>query len=147
MTPVTPAIEHIARRPRFSRSIAVGTAVVVVTIFVAFFGLQRSSEIGRLAAPPGYDDVAYLFTAQVLLHAAQHQSWLETLRQLIDQHAPLSTFLAVLGFLAVPQGWAGPYIANCLVLGGFLVGCAVLLRPLPTAAIIGAIAAIGAIPV
>jgi len=125
----------------------VGTAVVVVTIFVAFFGLQRSSEIGRLAAPPWYDDVVYLFTAQVLLHAAQHQSWLETLRQLIDQHAPLSTSLGVLGFLAVPQGWAGPYIANCLVLGAFLIGCAVLLRPLPTAAIIGAIAAIGAIPV
>jgi hypothetical protein len=135
------------KRPRFSQLTAIGTAVVVVTIFVSFFGLERSSEIGRLAAPPGYDDVAYLFTAQVLLHAAQHQPWLETLRQLIDQHAPLSTFLGVLGFLAVPQGWAGPYIANCLVLGAFLIGCAVLLRPLPTAAIIGAIAAIGAIPV
>ena len=150
MTAVAPekvSIEYTARRPRFSRLIAVGTAVLVVTVFVAFFGLQRSFEVGRLAVPPKYDDVSYLLAAQVLLHAAQHQSWLETLRQLIDQHAPLSTFLAVLGFLAVPQGWAGPYIANCLLLGGFLVGCAVLLRPLPTAAIIGAIAAIGAIPV
>ena len=34
-------IEHAARRPRFSRSIAVGMAVLVVTVFVAFFGLQR----------------------------------------------------------------------------------------------------------
>jgi len=150
MTAVAPekvSIEYIARRPRFSRLIVVGTAVLVVTVFVAFFGLQRSFEVGRLAVPPKYDDVSYLLAAQVLLHAAQHQSWLETLRQLIDQHAPLSTFLAVLGFLAVPQGWAGPYIANCLVLGGFLAGCAVLLRPLPTPAIIGVIAAIGAIPV
>jgi hypothetical protein len=120
---------------------------LIVTIFVAFFGLQRSFEIGRLAAPPWYDDVVYLYAAQALRHAVQHQSWLETLRQLVDQHAPLSTLLAVLGFLAVPQGWAGPYIVNCLVLGGFLAGCAVLLRPLPTAAIFGVIAAIGAIPV
>jgi hypothetical protein len=150
MTAVVPAqasIEYTARRPRISQLIAAGTAVLVVTIFVAVFGLQRSFEVGRLAAPPWYDDVVYLYAAQTLLHAAQHQSWLETLRQLIDQHAPLQTLLGTLGFLAVPQGWAGPYIANSLVLGGFLVGCAVLLRPLPTAAIVGGIAAIGAIPV
>jgi hypothetical protein len=151
MTTIAPKkvlMEHAARRPRFSRSIAVGMAVLVVTVFVAFFGLQRSFEVGRLAVPPKYaDDVSYLLAAQVLLHGAQHQSWWETLRQLIDQHAPLSTFLGVLGFLAVPQGWAGPYMANCVVFGGFLAGCAVLLRSLPTVAIIGAIAAIGAIPV
>jgi hypothetical protein len=150
MTAVAPekaSIEYTARRPRSSQLIAVGTAVLVVTILVAVFGLQRSFEVGRLAAPPWYDDVMYLYAAQTVLHAVQHQSWLETLRQLIDQHAPLQTLLGTLGFLAVPQGWAGPYIANCLALGGFLVGCAVLLRPLPAAAIVGAIAAIGAIPV
>ena len=150
MTAVAPAkgsIAYTARWPRFSRLTGVGAAVFVVTIFVAFFGLQRSFEIGRLAAPPWYDDVVYLFAAKALMHASADQSWLETGRQLVDQHAPLSTFLGVLGFLAVPQGLAGPYIANCLVLGGFLVGCALLLRPLPTGATIGAIAAIGAIPV
>jgi hypothetical protein len=103
--------------------------------------------MGRLSEAPLYDDVVYLYTAQALLHAAHHQPWLETLRQLVDQHAPLSTFLGALGFLIIPEGLSGPYVANGLVLDGFLTGCVLLLRPMPVAAAAGIIAAVGAIPI
>jgi hypothetical protein len=145
-----PEREGIASRIPTSRSLQIFlgySAAFLVTAFVAIFGLQRSFEIGRLSEAPSYDDVVYLYTAQALLHAAQHQPWLQTLWQLADQHAPVSTLLGVLGFLAVPNGLSGPYVANSLVLGGFLIGCVELLRPLPIAAAVGVIAAIGAIPV
>jgi hypothetical protein len=139
----------IAARILKSRSVRIFLgcgAACVVTAFVAVFGLKQSFEVGRLSEAPWYDDVVYLYTAQVLLHAAPHQPWLHTLWQLVNQHAPLSTFLGALGFLAVPEGLSGPYIANTLVLGGFLIGCVFLLRPIPVAAAVGIIAAIGAIP-
>jgi hypothetical protein len=145
--PATNATTCADVRLQPSRLIIGWMGASIITIFIAVFGLQRSFEIGRLSAPPWYDDVYYLYTTQALLHAAGHQSWLETLRQFIEQHAPLSTLLGVIGFLAVPNGLVGPYVANCLVLGGFLIGCVILLRPLPTLATIGIIAAIGAIPV
>jgi hypothetical protein len=134
-------------RQSFFRLPIAWTAALVITISVAFFALQRSIEVGRLSAPPLYDDVVYLYTAQTLLHAMQHQSWLATLHQFVDQHAPLSTLVAVIGFLMVPHGLIGPYLANCLVLGGFLAGCAGFLRKLPVAGSVGIIAAIAAIPI
>ena len=123
-----------------------GIAVLATVVFVATFAIERSLEFGRLSVPSSYDDVAYLFDAQSLLHKAAHQPLLTTLHQLLDEHAIIPVVLGSIGFTLMPSGLIGPYILDSVLLLGFLIGCARQLRVLPTAAIIGIVFAVGSIP-
>ena len=121
-------------------------AALAVTTVVAVYGLRESLATGRLSAPPTYDDVAYLLSSEAALRAFPHLSLGGKVWQIVHQHAPLSTMLGVIGYLAVPEGDIGPYIANSIVLLVYLLGCVVALRRLPAIAIVGVVAAIGALP-
>jgi hypothetical protein len=132
--------------PRALALIFAALGAIAVAVAIGVPSLWSSQAAGRLSAPPGYDDVVYLASAQRILADAGDQSVVTTLIQLVDQHAPLSTIVAVLGYVAFGGDDLGPYAANILLLAGFLFGCAVIMRELPPALTLGVLMLIGSLP-
>jgi hypothetical protein len=119
---------------------------ILVFLFVLIVSLRRSIEGGRLSIPPFYDDVVYLFYAQLVIHSVSHQSLSATAYQVINQHSPLTTLFGVIGYLLAPGSDIGPYIIGAAHVFLFLVACTLLLRRVPAMLMVGVVCAVGAVP-
>jgi hypothetical protein len=104
-----------AASARLSAAVEIAVAVTLAAVLTALC-VSASMQYGRLAGPPGYDDVTYFYYGQKWLNSLATAP-LAGLHALLDQHAPLMTLTAALSFVVLgPFDWA-PYIAF-----GFLVG-------------------------
>ena len=113
--------------------------VVLVWLLIALgftlVQVRQSLYDGRLAAPPTYDDIAYLADAQTRLHTLYTAGPRQALRDaLLDPpHSPWSTGLAALAFLTFGvEEWA-PAAANGLLVLGLLLALSWRGRDLPMA--------------
>lgn len=107
-------------RPRLGGTAGMWFLVVsvVIVLIYGFILVNLSKEIGRLTTAPAYDDSVYMM---------QGLSLKNVLFQLPNSfsvegflHAPSTAFIAFLGFVLVPEGHAGPYYVNTLILLIFL---------------------------
>jgi hypothetical protein len=126
----------------------VGTAVVVITLWITAGALSKSYLIGRLADPMTHNDVNYLIDGiRRLLYIEVNGFWAE-LRHLYGEplHAPLSGYQAALGFYLFGfHDWA-PYLSNAIYIVILLAACALLLRGLPNLVVIAGLLAIAGAP-
>ncbi|MCK6474947.1 MAG: hypothetical protein L6R28_24775 [Planctomycetes bacterium] len=86
--------------------------------------LWYSYHYGRLAFPPGYDDVVYMMDGLRRMRLMQDDGWMAVWQDAIDSstHSPFSIYFAFTSFLVFgPHDWA-PYAANGLLVFGLLLG-------------------------
>lgn len=101
------------------------TALLAILIAVAFTGLhlRQSLAMGRLSAPPTYDDVTYMADAQRRLLTFYAEGPLETLIEAVREppHSPWNTALAMGAFMVFgTQDWA-PAAVNGVGVAGLLL--------------------------
>lgn len=94
----------------------------LVTAIVAYKSLETSSLHGRLSVPPLYDDVSYFLDAARWMNAAKGQSIFASVWDLLRQHAPFSTLVAVIGLGLFPDSFIGPYLVHAVAVFAFLLG-------------------------
>lgn len=93
-----------------------------ITAIVAWRSLEASQLHGRLSVPPLYDDVSYFLDAVRWTNAAKGQSIFASVWEMLRQHAPFSTLVAVIGFALFPGSFIGPYLVHAVVVFAFLLG-------------------------
>ena len=102
-----------ARRPLrlVKPALEVATSVIFAGL-MTYFGVLLSVEYGHLSMPAGYDDVSYLLDGQRWLSQFASGGVWSSFVGLLDQHAPLQTLTAAIGFAVFgPYDW-GPYCVN-----------------------------------
>jgi hypothetical protein len=125
---ISAAVIRIAKaEPRQELKIVwVAVLIFILTAIIACTGIRASLEFGRLSVPPTYDDVVYFISAVKWLAAWPSRSIAESFYALLNEHAPVSTVMAIAGFLLTPGSYVGPYAVNATVVAGFLTGMAAL---------------------
>lgn len=93
-----------------------------VTIIVASRSIEVSRLHGRLSVPPLYDDISYFLDAARWMNAARDQSIFASLWDLLRQHAPFSTLVAIIGLGLFLGSFIGPYLVHAVVVFAFLLG-------------------------
>ena len=107
---------------RLVRAVAVTALVTILTAITTYASINRAFEVGRLSISPTYDDVSYFLGAANWLSDANTRSVAANLYALLDQHAPLCTLMAIIGFELTPGTYVGPYVINAIIIGAFLIG-------------------------
>ena len=125
--------------------------IIIDTLLLLIFVLtilpiRRSLAVGELSTPIGYDDVVYLLQSAILNNTIAKQPILDSVQDILTQHAMFPTLLGCIGFIITPNDPVGPYTANIVIVATLFFGCAALLRGLPAGMVTGALAAIGSIP-
>jgi hypothetical protein len=119
------------RDPAVVRAAVKALAIVVLTAalcaILAYVSLTASYDHGQLSVPPVYDDVSYFVAAQRWLSAAPVQSLAANLYAVLDQHVPFTTLTSAIGFSIVPEGYAGPYLVNVVLVAAFMLTIARLI--------------------
>lgn len=112
--PAGPAATRDAR-PFFVLFVWLAVAVVFTVVQI-----RQSLHAGLLAAPPTYDDIAYLADAQARLDTFYTSGTAEVLSEAVANppHSPWSTGLAATAFLVLgTRDWAPAALNGILVLG------------------------------
>jgi len=125
----------------------VGVLAVILTAVTASLSLRLAQQFGRLSVPPLYDDVVYFLAAVQWLNAAATHGIAANLYGLLQQHAPFATLTAIIGFTLLPDGYAGPYAVNSLIILAFLLGIARLTWRRPLVDIATCLIAAACVPV
>jgi len=105
--------------------------VVLTAVFVSLC-VQQSRIKGRLCSVPNYDDVVYLYQGALLQKTVANEGingFLRFLRE-TDLHSPFSIFLAAVSFAILGIRDDAPYIANLIVVVGYLAGLTWFFRKL-----------------
>jgi hypothetical protein len=118
-----------------------------LTAIVAWRSIEASQLHGRLSVPPLYDDVSYFFSAVRWTNAASDRSMFASLWDLLRQHAPFSTLVAIIGFALFPGSYIGPYLVHAVAVFAFLFGIIWLLRGRPVLEIAACLLAVPCVPV
>jgi hypothetical protein len=118
-----------------------------LTAIVAWRSIEASQLHGRLSVPPLYDDVSYFFSAVRWTNAASDRSIFASLWDLLRQHAPFSTLVAIIGFALFPGSYIGPYLVHAVAVFAFLFGIIWLLRGRPVLEIAACLLAVPCVPV
>lgn len=115
-------------RSRVAAEIALAVLIAAV---IGAVNIWRSTHTGRLSAPPAYDDVVYLTSARQWIADLAFVPFGASVHALFDQHAPLWTWVAIVGYAASGGLEIGPYAAATVLLVGYFYGILAMLRPLP----------------
>ena len=101
---ISAAVIRIAKaEPRQELKIVwVAVLIFILTAIIACTGIRASLEFGRLSVPPTYDDVVYFISAVKWLAVWPSRSVAESFYALLNEHAPVSTVMAIAGFLSRP---------------------------------------------
>lgn len=118
-----------------------------ITAIVASRSLEASRLHGRLSVPPLYDDVSYFLDAVRWMNAAKGQSIFASVWDLLHDHAPFSTLVAVIGLALFPGSFIGPYLVHAVVVFAFLLGIVWLVRRRPVLEIAACLLAVPCVPV
>lgn len=118
-----------------------------VTVIVASRSLEASHLNSRLSVPPLYDDVSYFLDAVRWVNAARDQSIFASVWDLLRQHAPFSTLVAMIGFACFPGSFIGPYLVHAVVVFAFLLGIIWLVWRRPVLEIAACLLAVPCVPV
>lgn len=130
-------------RSRMAAEIAIALLIAAI---IGAVNIWRSMHTGRLSAPPAYDDVVYLTSARQWIADLGFVPFGASVHALFDQHAPLWTWVAIIGFSASGGLEAGPYAAATALLVGYFYGILAMMRPLPFAIAWGCVIAIAMLP-
>lgn len=80
--------------------------------------LHLSQQVGRLSRPPGYDDVVYMVEGSRLFETFLQRGPIGEFVALFGQHAPLQSFLAMIGYwIFGVSAWSVYAINGALVAG------------------------------
>jgi hypothetical protein len=107
----------------------------------------REIKLGRLSVPPLYDDVSYFLDAVRWVNAARDQSIFASVWDLLRQHAPFSTLVAMIGFACFPGSFIGPYLVHAVVVFAVLLGIIWLVWRRPVLEIAACLLAVPCVPV
>lgn len=118
-----------------------------ITAIVASRSLEASYLHGRLSAPPLYDDISYFLDAVRWTNAAKDQSIFVSLWDLLRQHAPFSSLVAIIGLGLFPGSFIGPYLVHAVVVLAFLLGIVWLIWRRPVQEIAAGLIAASCAPV
>ncbi|WP_375311761.1 hypothetical protein WHZ77_33065 [Bradyrhizobium sp. A5] len=118
-----------------------------ITAIVASRSLEASYLHGRLSAPPLYDDISYFLDAVRWTNAAKDQSIFVSLWDLLRQHAPFSSLVAIIGLGLFPGSFIGPYLVHAVVVLAFLLGIVWLIWRRPVLEIAAGLIAASCAPV
>ncbi|MBV9490625.1 MAG: hypothetical protein JO069_13025, partial [Verrucomicrobia bacterium] len=119
----------MGRRTRLGRSWArlacerPRLVLIMTGVLYTVMVLQWSARNGRLATDPQWDDVVYLLDARQRLDAFDRQGLLKVIKSFWQSppHSPWSSAVALFAFVFLgAHAWA-PYVANVVVLIGFLL--------------------------
>ena len=119
---------------------------VLLAVSIGAVNIWHSFHAGRLSAPPAYDDVVYLTSARQWIVGLGLDPVMTSVRALFDQHAPLWTWVAIIGFVVSGGSEAGPYAAASSLLVVYFLGLLSLLRPLPLAVAWSCIVGVATLP-
>nr|WP_249806235.1 hypothetical protein [Bradyrhizobium sp. 1] len=118
-----------------------------LTAIVASRSLEASRLHSRLSVPPLYDDVSYFLDAVRWMNAAGDQSIFASIWDLLRQHAPFSTLVAIIGLGLFPGSYTGPYLVHAVVVFAFLLGIVWLVWRRPVLEIAACLIAVPCVPV
>lgn len=118
-----------------------------VTIIVASRSIEVSRLHSRLSVPPLYDDISYFLDAARWMNAARDQSIFASLWDLLRQHAPFSTLVAIIGLGLFPGSFIGPYLVHAVVVFAFLLGIIWLVWRRPVIEIAACLLVVPCVPV
>lgn len=118
-----------------------------ITAVVAARSLEASQLHGRLSVPPLYDDVSYFLDAIRWMNAVEDQSIVASVWNLLHDHAPFSTMVALTGLVLFPGSFIGPYLIHAVVVFAFLLGIVWLTWRRPVLEIAVCLIAVSCVPV
>jgi hypothetical protein len=118
-----------------------------ITAIVASRSLEASRLHGRLSVPPLYDDVSYFLDAIRWMNAVGDQGIAAGVWNLLHDHAPFSTMVAITGFALFPGSFIGPYLVHAVVVFAFLLGIVWLAWRRPVLEIAACLIAVSCVPV
>nr|AWM05003.1 hypothetical protein CIT40_32645 [Bradyrhizobium amphicarpaeae] len=118
-----------------------------ITAIVASRSLEASRLHGRLSVPPLYDDVSYFLDAIRWMNAVGDQSIAASAWNLLHDHAPFSTMVAITGFALFPGSFIGPYLVHAVVVFAFLLGIAWMAWRRPALEVASCLIAVACVPV
>ncbi|WP_426612570.1 hypothetical protein [Bradyrhizobium sp. McL0616] len=117
-----------------------------ITAVIALRSLEVSQLHSRLSVPPLYDDVSYFLDAVRWMNAAKDQSIFASVWDMLRQHAPFSTLVAVIGLALFPGSFIGPYLVHAVVVFAFLLGIVWLTWRRPVLEIAACLLAVPCVP-
>ncbi|WP_431205774.1 hypothetical protein ACQ86E_13335 [Bradyrhizobium betae] len=118
-----------------------------ITAIVASRSIEASQLHGRLSVPPLYDDISYFLDAVQWMNAAKDQSIFASFWDLLRQHAPFSSLVAIIGLGLFPGSFIGPYLVHAVVVLAFLPGIVCLIWRRPVLEIAAGLIAASCVPV
>ncbi|MGT2436703.1 hypothetical protein ACU4GH_13460 [Bradyrhizobium betae] len=126
-----------------------GLAILALgtTAIVASRSIEASQLHGRLSVPPLYDDISYFLDAVQWMNAAKDQSIFASFWDLLRQHAPFSSLVAIIGLGLFPGSFIGPYLVHAVVVLAFLLGIVCLIWRRPVLEIAAGLIAASCVPV
>lgn len=107
-------------------------SLFIIFLITTLVNITFSFRLGRLSAPPLYDDVEYFASAIKILVFSEGNGFFSIIKAfLLDPpHAPLSTATGLLGFWLFGPSPVSAYIANAWVLAVYILTVLIISRPL-----------------
>jgi hypothetical protein len=95
--------------------------ILIATLFTAI-NVVHSTQYGRLAVPPTYDDIGYIANGLSLLDVSYQRGWGQWILEFFTKtwHAPITALQASLAFAVFGKVLWAPYLLNGLYLLFFL---------------------------
>jgi 4-amino-4-deoxy-L-arabinose transferase-like glycosyltransferase len=107
-------------------------ALFIIFLVTILVNITYSFRLGRLSAPPLYDDVVYFASAIKILTFSEGNGFFSVIKAfLLDPpHAPLSTATGLLGFWLIGPNPVAAYIASTWVLAIYILVVSIISKPL-----------------
>jgi hypothetical protein len=106
--------------------------LLIIFMIVLLANISHSFRVGRLSAPPLYDDVSYFASAIKILAFSEGKGLASIVVAFLSNpvHAPLSTATGIFGFWLIGPNPVSAYIANAWILAVYLVSISTASKPL-----------------